>query len=62
TLVAPIDFMRLPLIVAVGVALYSESAELLVLVGAALIFAGNYYSIFRESRMKSGTLNDAARN
>ena len=62
TVVVPIDFMRLPLIVAVGVALYGESAELLVLVGAALIFAGNYYSIFRESLLKPDTLNDAARN
>jgi len=42
--------------------LYSESVELLVLVGAALIFAGNYYSIFRESRMKSGTPDDTEKN
>jgi len=38
--------------VLVGFALYSESVELLVLAGAGLIFAGNYYSIFRENRRK----------
>lgn len=52
TIVVPMDFMRLPLIVLVGFALYSESAELLVLAGAGLIFAGNYYSIFRENRRR----------
>ena len=55
TIVVPMDFMRLPLIVLVGFALYSESAELLVLAGAGLIFAGNYYSIFRENRRKKET-------
>ena len=55
TIVVPMDFMRLPLIVLVGFALYSESVELLVLAGAGLIFAGNYYSIFRENRKKPST-------
>ncbi|MDE0780582.1 MAG: DMT family transporter [Alphaproteobacteria bacterium] len=53
TLVVPMDFMRLPLIVLVGWGLYSESTELLVLAGAGLIFLGNYYSIFCENRRKS---------
>jgi drug/metabolite transporter (DMT)-like permease len=53
TLVVPMDFMRLPLIVMVGWGLYSESTELLVLAGAGLIFLGNYYSIFCENRRKS---------
>jgi S-adenosylmethionine uptake transporter len=47
------DFMRLPLIVAVGFLLYGESAELLVLLGAVMIFAGNYYSIRREHRRRA---------
>ncbi len=62
TVVVPIDFMRLPVIVAVGVALYSESVELLVLAGAGLIFAGNYYSIIRESRIRAVTQDDNAKN
>ena len=52
TIVVPMDFMRLPLIVLVGYALYSESTELLVLAGAGLIFAGNYYSIYKANRAK----------
>lgn len=50
TVVIPVDFMRLPLIVAVGALLYGETADPLVLAGALLIFAGNYYSIRRENR------------
>ena len=50
TLVVPIDFLRLPLIAAVGVAFYGEPLEASIFVGAAVIFAGTYYSIRRESR------------
>jgi len=53
TVVVPMDFMRLPLIVAVGAVLYGETAEPLVLLGAVLIFAGNYYSIRREQRRRT---------
>jgi drug/metabolite transporter (DMT)-like permease len=49
-LVVPLDFLRLPLIAAVGVLFYGESLEASILVGAAVIFAGTYYSIRRESR------------
>lgn len=50
TIVVPMDFMRLPLIVLVGYLLYAETADPLVLLGAAMIFGGNYYSIRREQR------------
>jgi drug/metabolite transporter (DMT)-like permease len=46
----PIDFIRLPLIAAVGAAAYGEAFDPLVLAGAAIIFAGTYYSISRERR------------
>src|SRR5438876_744325 len=49
-----IDFLRLPLIAAVGMLFYGESLEMPILLGAAVIFAGTYYSIRRESR-KPGT-------
>ena len=52
SIVIPMDFMRLPLIVLVGFLLYEESAELFVLLGAVMIFAGNYYSIRREHRQR----------
>ena len=50
SLVVPVDFLRLPLITVVGVAFYDEPLELSVLLGAAVIFAGTYYCIRRESR------------
>ena len=50
TLVAPIDFLRLPLIAVVGALLYGEPVEFATFAGAAVIFAGTYYSIRRESR------------
>ena len=53
TVVVPMDFMRLPLIVLVGFVLYAETANPLVLLGAIMIFAGNYYSIRREHRLRA---------
>jgi drug/metabolite transporter (DMT)-like permease len=50
TLVIPIDFLRLPLIAVVGNVVYGEPFDLLILVGAAIIFAGTYYSLARETR------------
>ena len=57
TVVVPMDFMRLPLIVLVGFMLYDEAANLLVLLGAVLIFAGNYYSIRREHRLRAAAVS-----
>jgi drug/metabolite transporter (DMT)-like permease len=48
-LVVPIDFLRLPLIAVVGMLFYGEPLEVPILLGAAVIFAGTYYSIRRES-------------
>jgi drug/metabolite transporter (DMT)-like permease len=48
TLVVPIDFLRLPLIAVVGALFYDEPLEAAVFVGAAVIFAGTYYSLARE--------------
>jgi len=49
-IVVPIDFLRLPLIAGVGMLFYGEPLEFSILLGAAVIFAGTYYSIRRESR------------
>ncbi|HKU69686.1 MAG TPA: DMT family transporter [Burkholderiales bacterium] len=51
TLVVPIDFLRLPLIAIVGAVVYSEPVEATTFIGAAVIFAGTYYSLRRESRL-----------
>ena len=50
TLVVPLDFLRLPLIAAVGMLLYGEPLDLAILLGAAVMFAGIYYSLRREAR------------
>jgi len=50
TVVVPIDFTRLPLIAVVGALFYAEAFDPLILVGAAVIFAGTYWSLRRETR------------
>lgn len=50
SVVVPIDFVRLPLVAAIGVLFYGEPFDPLVIVGATVIFAGTYYSLRRERR------------
>src|SRR5207302_184461 len=50
TVVVPIDFVRLPLIAVVGALFYAEPFDPMVIVGAAVIFVGTYYSLSRERR------------
>jgi drug/metabolite transporter (DMT)-like permease len=50
TVVVPIDFVRLPLIAVVGALFYSEAFDPMIIVGAAVIFSGTYYSLSRERR------------
>ncbi|MBS0122682.1 DMT family transporter [Thetidibacter halocola] len=50
TVVMPIDFARLPVIALVGMALYAEPLDALVLIGAAIIFGANYANILIETR------------
>lgn len=50
SLVTPIDFLRMPLIAVVGMIFYGEPIQLSVMLGAAVIFAGTYYSLRRETR------------
>lgn len=54
--VLPIDFIRLPVIVIVGMALYDEPVDVLVLAGAAVIFCGNWINIRAETRISATTL------
>ena len=48
--VAPMDFLRLPIIAVVGVVLYGEPLELWVFAGGALILLGNYGNLIAERR------------
>lgn len=48
--VVPIDFARLPVIAAVGMIFYAEPLDPWVLLGAAIIFLGNWANIRAETR------------
>lgn len=45
TVVVPMDFLRLPLAFVVGYLLYRDRVDVYVLVGALVIFAGNYLNV-----------------
>jgi drug/metabolite transporter (DMT)-like permease len=51
--VTPMDFLRLPLIALVGMALYSENPDIWVLIGGAVTFGANWLNIWSESRKTS---------
>jgi drug/metabolite transporter (DMT)-like permease len=48
--VLPIDFLRLPFIALVALLLYGERVDGWTMLGAVLIFAGNYWSVRAETR------------
>lgn len=50
SIVMPIDFLRLPIIAVIGMVFYNEGLDMLVLLGGALILAGNLYMVRSESR------------
>ena len=50
TVVVPIDFVRLPTIAVVGMLVYGEAIDIWVLVGAVVIFGGNYLNLWWETR------------
>lgn len=50
SIVMPIDFLRLPIIAVIGMLFYNEGLDMLVLLGGALILAGNLYMVRSESR------------
>jgi drug/metabolite transporter (DMT)-like permease len=54
-IVAPMDFLRLPLIAAVGVAVYAEPIDLWVLGGGITVIAANLLNIRGERRPASAT-------
>ena len=51
TVVVPVDFFRLPLIAVVGALFYAEPFDPAVILGAAMILAGVWYSLANEKRM-----------
>jgi len=50
TFIMPLEFLRLPLIAVIGFFFYAEAFELATLLGALIIFSGNYVSLHYETR------------
>ena len=50
SIVMPMDFLRLPLLALVGMVFYGESIDLWVVIGAALILAGNFINLRANAR------------
>lgn len=50
TVVVPLDFLRLPVMMLVGYLLYQEQVDLAVFVGASMILAGNLLNVRAEGR------------
>ena len=50
TFIMPLEFLRLPLVAAVGFFFYAEDFELVTLLGALIIFSGNYASLRYETK------------
>ena len=48
SVVAPIDFLRLPVIAVVGYMLFNETVDSFLFYGIILIFVGNYVNILAE--------------
>ena len=53
TVVVPLDFLRLPIIALVGMAVYGEALDPWVLLGSFVILSANYLNIRHESRSVS---------
>lgn len=51
SVIAPIDFLRLPFTAAIAFALFGEVPEIWVWVGGAIIFVSTWYIAMRESRL-----------
>ena len=52
TVVVPLDFMRIPLIAVVGWALYGESLDIFVLLGALIIIMGVLWNLRSEAKTR----------
>jgi len=52
TIVAPMEFLRLPVMASIGMLAYGEPLELVVFAGAALIVVANLVNLVAASRNK----------
>ncbi|MDZ4095160.1 MAG: DMT family transporter [Paracoccaceae bacterium] len=59
SIVVPIDFARLPVIAVIGVLLYDEPLDFLVILGGCVIFFANWINIRAENRARRPHLQSA---
>lgn len=52
-IVAPLDFLRLPLIAVIGMLFYGENIDVFIITGAVLIVGANYTNLYWENKLKS---------
>ncbi|MCW1931568.1 DMT family transporter [Pararhodobacter zhoushanensis] len=55
TIVAPMEFARLPIVALVGVWLYGETLDPMVFLGAAIIFSANFLNLRLSTRRRAQT-------
>jgi drug/metabolite transporter (DMT)-like permease len=60
TVVVPMDFLRVPLTAAAGWMVYAERVDLLTMLGAAVIMAGNLLNLRRAAAAPSGEVRPRA--
>ena len=53
--VVPYDFLRLPLVGAAAYVLFGEAADIWMILGAVVIFAGSYALVRIEAKSATGT-------
>ncbi len=52
-IVAPLDFLRLPLIAVIGMLFYGENVDAFIITGAVLIVGANYANLYWENKPKN---------
>jgi drug/metabolite transporter (DMT)-like permease len=52
-IIAPIDFLRLPIIALIGASFYSEAINVWVIIGAMIVFGANFLNIWSESKTQT---------
>jgi len=54
-LIAPIDFLRLPIIAIIGASFYNESIDVWIIIGALIIFGANYANVRSENKTSAAS-------
>ncbi len=59
-MVSPLDFIRLPLMVLIGLLFYNEGLDGWVLLGALLVMGGNFLNVYTEHRLSKAAMQATA--